>query len=489
MIAPLTAADQGVFYVRASKDPDKTRSSTSRQIAQGRERVAEQGLAAPVAIYEDDDLSATKRGVVRDDFVAMVRDMATKGFKWVWIWEKERLNRSLTDFELVTNAAIEHGIKFLVDNKWFDPADDDEWALAGIGAVFGSRESRKLRRRTMDGIDRASKEGRPYGSAGFGFRAVYELGPGGATDRKSRREVVHQPEKEILLDLAHKVVAGVPINALCRDLEARGILTSRGNSRWHQASLRALLLRPKLVGDRVRKGVVVAQGQWEPIFDRKLYAEVQAAFERPRKYSKQNRAGGRGRPPSQLLSGVIQCGVCDSVMYADKMGGRINYACSDPGRHVCRSIEIPNAVIRDHVLAWLTSDEAAEIVEASRTNEGAQTARQAQAVRDQLDQAARGFVAKVIDFDQLTIINGELRPELERLEALLAQQVDAPVFSDLVGPRAAELWVDLPLTRQRAVVAELFVVHMLRVGKGRRSTRDHVRVVPRIRLGAYSIAS
>lgn len=470
------------IYVRASKDTDKTRSSTKRQIECGRRRLAEKGLPEPLIIFEDDDVSAAKRGITRDDFMAMIAAMPTGQFNVVWVWEKERLNRRLTDFELVTDVAVDHGIRFLVDDKWFDPADDDEWAMAGIGAVLGSREVRKLRRRVLAGVTSHAQAGKPYGPAGFGYRATYKLGPGGVQDRKTRVDVVHEPERAILLDLAEKVIGGAPINALCRSLEDQEIRTSRGNQRWSQASLKALLLRPKLVGDRDRRGIVVAQGLWEPIFDRDTFNALKVALEQPRPRSQQNRLGGRGRPPSRLLAGVALCGVCDHVVYCDKIGERVNYACSHPRRHVCRSVTISEEVVTDHVLTFLASDEAREIVEASHSDAGRRVAAEVEEVRSRLKAAAKMYAKELIDDESLMEINGELRPRLAELEARLAEEHDAPVFADLIGPNSAALWDAIGVQRQRAVVAELFVVRILPVGKGRKAGREHTEVIPRVRF-------
>lgn len=476
------------IYVRASKDPDKTRSSTKRQIALGRRRLAEKGLPEPVIIFEDDDVSAAKRGVVRDDFLNMIAAMSSGQFNVVWIWEKERLNRRLSDFEHVTEVAVEHGIRFLVDDKWFDPSDDDEWALAGIGAVLGGREVRKLRRRAMDGIDAHAKAGRPYGPPGFGYRATYRMGPGGVQDRKSRVDVVHDREKEILVELAEKVIQGVPRNALCRDLEARGVLTSRGNWRWSEGALKALLLRPKLVGDRDRKGVVVAKGLWEPIFDRETHNNLQKAFAKPTKHGRPGKGGGRGRPPSRLLSGIALCGGCEAVMHCDKNrpDAAALYVCSNRGRgsddHVGRSVTIPEEVVTDYVLAFLLSDEAQEIIEASRSDTGRKIAEEIDDIDTRLKVAATMFAKKQINEASLAAINEELLPQREQLERQLDLEPDVPVWADLAGPRAAKLWQAIDVQRQRAVVAELFVVRILPVGRGRKSGREHTEVIPRVRL-------
>lgn len=444
----------------------------------------EAGLPRPPAelIFADDDISAARRDKVRDDFMAMIAAMENGEFNVLWVWEKERLNRTLTDFDLVTYKAVEHGVKFLVDDKWFDPADDDEWALAGIGAVLGGREVRKIKRRVIAGVKAHASAGKPYGQAGFGFRATYQLTASGVQDRKSRIDVVHEGEAEIIRELAAKIIDGVPYDQLCDDLEARGIRTSRGGTKWTARVLKRTMTRPKLVGDRSHNGVIVAPALSEAILDRQVFIDLMAAIGTSRKPASVGAPKG-GRPASHLLVGLMRCAICESRCYAHKNAqkpGTFDYVCGNRKRHVARNTELPDAVVIDHAVTWLMSDEARQLIDASRSKVSAEAARERKSIDERLKAAARMFAAETIDEDSLTEINNELRPRQVELDAILAQHGNAPVYADLVGPEAAELWKGLTLARKRAVIAELFEVRMLPSGKGKRATRDHVKVTPKI---------
>ena len=58
---------------------------------------------------------------------------------------------------------------------------------------------------------------------------------------------VREAEAEIIRELTRRILAGEPQNALVRDLNARGILTSYGNP-WTETSLQRLLLRERNCG-------------------------------------------------------------------------------------------------------------------------------------------------------------------------------------------------------------------------------------------------
>jgi site-specific DNA recombinase len=58
---------------------------------------------------------------------------------------------------------------------------------------------------------------------------------------------VREAEAEIIRELTRRTLAGEPQNALVRDLNTRGILTSHGN-RWDATSLQRLLVRERNCG-------------------------------------------------------------------------------------------------------------------------------------------------------------------------------------------------------------------------------------------------
>jgi len=471
------AAIRVAMYVRASADPDATRKSTKRQINRGHRQLAALGLPPAVIIYEDDDRSAFDTSVIREHFLRMIQDMAADKFDVVWMWERERLQRRLGDFDLVTDAAAEVGIRFIVDDKWFDPANDDEWMVAGINAVMGTREVRKLRRRTREGREELAELGKPTGRPGYGYTSTYEVGRGGAQDKKTRLDVINEVEAKIVRWLADQVVAGVSIRSLYRQLNERGVPAPQAST-WNAMSVKGVLLRPKLVGDRVFRGEVVGPGTWKPILTREIYDEVCTVLGGRRATAAPNSSKAK-----YLLSGLMDCSKCGGTIGAHHLARStvVRYYCRDSAC-LGRAMEPTDIVVTDYVVTWLASDEAKALLEASRTQEGRDAAAQAKEISDRLDAAAEDcYVHQVIDRDQLARISATLRPQLEALQATGDQQLVSPLLGEAVGADAAHRWVNVyDLEKKRAIIRELFHVTMLPTGRGRRKfDRNSIAVVPR----------
>jgi hypothetical protein len=116
---------------------------------------------------------------------------------------------------------------------------------------------------------------------------------------------VREPEAEIIRELTRRILAGEPQNALVRELNARGILTSYGNP-WDPTSLQRLLLRERNCGrilyTDTEKNTKSIAGRLpgEPIVTEADFDRVCAMYAGRR----------RGEPNSEtyLCTGVAFCG-------------------------------------------------------------------------------------------------------------------------------------------------------------------------------------
>lgn len=127
---------------------------------------------------------------------------------------------------------------------------------------------------------------------------------------------------------------------------------------------------------------------------------------------------------------------------------------------------------RPDAVGLLTRDDD----EATRAHE------QAEALRARLDLAADAYAAGRIDTRQLTRITAQLSPQIEALQQVVRAASSAPDLFDLARPDITERWDELPLARQRAVIAALLEVRVLpariKGGAERFDPRD-VEIPPR----------
>jgi hypothetical protein len=99
---------------------------------------------------------------------------------------------------------------------------------------------------------------------------------------------------------------------------------------WSITSVRALLGKPRLVGDLTYKSDVVGRGRWEPILDRETFANLQTALT---SRARGNRAASNSR--RYLLSGIATCGGCGAGLQTgvQNAGNAYRrYRCPNPAR-------------------------------------------------------------------------------------------------------------------------------------------------------------
>jgi site-specific DNA recombinase len=104
-----------------------------------------------------------------------------------------------------------------------------------LGGVAAFERERTAERRA-EAADWLRKHGRwGGGEIPYGYQAV-QLAEGGW-------ELAPDPdEAEVVHWIVAEVLAGKSVTALCDDLTARGVPTSRGRTRWHNTSLPAIRL-------------------------------------------------------------------------------------------------------------------------------------------------------------------------------------------------------------------------------------------------------
>ena len=133
------------------------------------------------------------------------------------------------------------------------------------------------------------------------------LGGGRPFGYESDGMTVRESEAEELREMVAKVLAGDSLASIIRDLNGRGVLTTRGGI-WRYSSLRSLLLRSRNCGRMQHRGVVVGPAAWPAIVTESDHDAVAALLADPA------RRTSPGPARRHLLSGLARCGVCGMGM-------------------------------------------------------------------------------------------------------------------------------------------------------------------------------
>ncbi|SDM63239.1 Site-specific DNA recombinase [Streptomyces sp. cf386] len=347
---------------------------------------------AVVVCYEDNNITASKREVVRPAFVQMIKDI-THGYeeetriplKGCIAVERERVWRLPRDFIALQDALVLNGTgTFIEDKTYLNLVDDDGTIIAGlVTSGTGEAEVRKIRKRTTrNSKDRAEEGAVPGGPRRFGWL--------GSEKREGRlgNEKKDPAEWPYLIQMIKKRADGRSWRHITgwinreRDKDGNPIFTARGG-KWSEQGVKGAVTNPAWWGGRILDGEIVTDpdtgeprlGKWEyadPEVDKVDYStwkQIMAGVYANRLHR------GMVKPPTEgettrvgkyLFSGPLRCGrindmseVCYSKLSGNKATGKNAkygdyYRCGDPNcKGVGRRVAPVDKYLTELLLAYL----------------------------------------------------------------------------------------------------------------------------------------
>lgn len=147
---------------------------------------------------------------------------------------------------------------------------------------------------------------------------------------KNGRLIINPEQAEIVKRIFREYLEGASCKKIARGLEHDGILTARGNTRWHDSSIRLILENEKYMGDallqktytvdylnkkRVKNTGIVPQyyieGDHETIIPKELFLMVQE--EMARRATTQIVFGKKGYSANHAFSQIVFCADCGAL--------------------------------------------------------------------------------------------------------------------------------------------------------------------------------
>lgn len=295
-----------IAYLRISEDPNDLRLGVERQRADVRE-VADRIGADLAAVYEDNDVSASKVRKADTAWAKVLQHLVTNPPDYLLCYTLDRLGRRMADHENLEELCAATGTVVLdARGREVFERDSDSWVYESAAAKIEARKtSRRVRRAQADRVKAGKQPNggrRPYG---------YEA------DRLTRIE----SEVAVLQAAADRIIHGDSVSSVVRWLNDSGARTVTGKT-WSVQVLKQMLRNPRYVGDLAkfnRKALeydVIGKAAWadHPVFDRETWEALQAALRK-----RLNK--GSGRPPvPTLLGGLLYCGQCLRPMYRSRNG-------------------------------------------------------------------------------------------------------------------------------------------------------------------------
>ncbi|UKY52047.1 recombinase family protein [Streptomyces inhibens] len=332
-------------------------------------RNAELHGCAVVLHYEDNNVTAAKREVVRPAFLQMCRDIThgqeeetgipVRGCVAV---EQERVYRLPRDFIAFQDALVMVGDGIFIEGKsCMDLVNDHGTTIAGlVTSGTGDAEVKKMRKRTVRNAADRAEEGKVYGGPRrFGWlgasRDPFRLG----------NKYKDKAEWDYLILMIRARYAGRSWRGITGDMNKTGVTTARGG-RWTEQAVKGLVTNPAWWGGRILDGELVTDsntgepviGEWdhakkEDGVTYEMWQSIMTGVNANRLHRGMQRGEAETQPTGEfrtrayLFSGVLRCGrindlgeTCYAKLTGNKATGKNAkygdyYRCGDAN---CRGI-------------------------------------------------------------------------------------------------------------------------------------------------------
>lgn len=381
-----------------------------------------------VKVYADRHLTGTSDK--RPQFQQMMQDAARGRWQYVVVWKTDRFARNRYDSATYKYRLKRHGVRVLSAKESIPDGPEGillEAVLEGSAEYYSANLAQNIKRgmRANALQCKVNNGSLPYG---------YCKGPDG-------RYAIVPAEAEIVKEIYRKAAGGALFVDICRDLNARRILTKRGTP-WRKSSFE------KILKNEIYRGVyhyadIRIEGGVPRIIDDALFAEVARKMK-----SKANAHRRRRKDSEYMLTGKLFCGECGSTMIGVSGTSRNGdthyyYSCSKRRtEHSCNKRSVAreqieqlvvnaalDAVLQDDVIAWI-----ADQVMRYQDREGKSA--QLEALREEL-KAKEKAISNMLDAIEAGIITASTKQRLHDLEEQRRQ-----LKSDLAVEEAATTHIE-----------------------------------------------
>lgn len=430
------------IYVRMSLDIRGDELGVKRQEKFCRQVVAERGWTE-VEVYQDNDLSAWRKGVVRPAFRRMLDDIASGRISGIVVYNLDRFLRQIRELEEVIDVCEVAGRTNVASyERDLDLTTAEGRFYARLMVSVAQKSSDDTSRRLKFKYDQMAEQGIAHsGPRMFGYQS----------DRVHADPV----EAAIVREMIDRVFTGESARSIALDLNARGV-RGAGGGKWDSTGVRGLIKNPRLAGLRVHRGAVVGPGAWEPIIDAATHERIKAYYDDPMR--KVNRP-----PRVRLLTGLVYCGLCNGRLnYSGKLG---QLRCfKSPANGACGRVFINAQYTEDYVTSMVLASGRELLLKRKAESGEAEVLKEIARLEDRKDELgdmyAQGELERPDYSTAYRAITGRLSLARKELNAINVEMAVDKALSAITA------WDTATLDQRRLVLMRyLERVRVMRVGK------------------------
>ena len=309
-------------YCRVSTDSEEQASSYEVQVAHYTQFIQKNPEWELAGIYADDGITGTNTKK-REEFNRMIQDCMDGNIDMIITKSISRFARNTLDCLKYIRELKEKNIPVFFEKENINTMDSKGEVLLTIMASLAQQESQSLSQNIKLGLQYRFQNGevRVNHSRFLGY-----------TKDEDGNLIIEPAEAEVVKRIYREYLEGASLLQIGRGLEADGILTGAGKTKWRPETLKKILQNEKYIGDallqktytidflskkRVKNNGIVPQyyveNSHEPIIPRELFMQVQE--EMVRRANLRGGKGGKKRVYSSkyALSSIVYCGQCGDI--------------------------------------------------------------------------------------------------------------------------------------------------------------------------------
>lgn len=241
IVNPVFRRKRVAAYARVSTEQDAQQSSYDSQVAYYEEYIKSKPEWEFVEVYSDEGISGTSMKK-RDGFNRMIRDAENGKIDLILTKSVSRFSRNTVDSLIVTRKLRALGIEVFFEKENISSMDSSAEMVFTMMSSISQEESRSISENVRWGIRRRMESGKvvlPWSNF-----LGYEKGPDGLPK-------IVEWQAEIVRGIFSRLLEGASPGQIANELNAEGIDTPSGKSRWTAAGVRRILTNEKYKGDAI----------------------------------------------------------------------------------------------------------------------------------------------------------------------------------------------------------------------------------------------
>lgn len=309
-------------YCRVSTDSDEQATSYEAQVEHYTEYIQKNPEWEFAGIYADDGISGTNTKK-REEFNRMIEDCEAGIIDMIITKSISRFARNTLDCLKYIRQLKEKNIPVFFEKESINTMDAKGEVLLTIMASLAQQESQSLSQNVKLGLQFRYQNGQVQVNHNRFL---------GYTKDEEGNLIIDPEQAEVVKGIYREYLEGYSMYKIAAGLEADGILTGAGKTKWHTSTINKILRNEKYIGDallqktyttdflnktRVKNTGIVPQyyveGNHEAIIPKEIYMRVQEELVRRRVVKTSANGKKRSYSCNHCFSQIVICGECGEM--------------------------------------------------------------------------------------------------------------------------------------------------------------------------------